>query len=281
MDRELLRAVQLTQLEIAKEIRRVCQAHGIRYFLCCGTFLGAVRHGGFIPWDDDMDMGMLRQDYETFCRVAPQALGEDFCLQSWYTEPGYALPFAKVRLRGTLYQEAKGTRLKENGFYVDLFPFDYAPSAAQAQAAYARKLCELFRVKLMKCGNRPWMDGDRIIWKKRLGYLYYQLRALGASSQALTESYDALATSVPPGEVLCRQRGLSRLDCYRAEWYSHLADYDFEGERFPGPEDFDAVLTAQFGDYRTLPPEGERENRHQIVNVDFGPKWGQERGGSV
>ena len=71
MERELLRKVQLTQLEIAKEIRRVCEENDIPYFLTCGTLLGAVRHQGFIPWDDDMDVGMLRENYEKFCRIAP------------------------------------------------------------------------------------------------------------------------------------------------------------------------------------------------------------------
>ena len=74
MEKDVLRKVQLTQLEIAKEIRRVCEENDIPYFLCDGTLLGAVRHGGFIPWDDDMDLGMLRKDYEKFCRIAPEKL---------------------------------------------------------------------------------------------------------------------------------------------------------------------------------------------------------------
>lgn len=122
MERELLRKVQLTQLEIAKEIRRVCEENDIPYFLTCGTLLGAVRHQGFIPWDDDMDVGMLRENYEKFCRIAPEKLKPEYCWQSWYTDPNYALPFGKVRKRGTLYLEAKSHRLEENGFYVDIFP---------------------------------------------------------------------------------------------------------------------------------------------------------------
>lgn len=270
MEREELRRVQLTLLEIAKEIKRVCEENEIRYFLCCGTFLGAVRHQGFIPWDDDLDIGMPRQDYERFCRIAPQKLGSRFCLQSWYTEPKYALPFAKVRMRGTVYQEAKGAVLRENGFYVDVFPFDNAPVSPEDQNAHARALCTLFRMKLMKSGNRPWMDQDKIIWKKRIGYLYYQCKALGVSGEEIVKRYDALAVSLPPSGVLCRQRGLSRLDCYQADWYETLESYAFEGELFPGPAQYDAVLTAQFGDYRQLPPEEDRENRHQIVRVDFG-----------
>ena len=82
MEQEVLRKVQLCQLEIAKEIKRVCEENGIGYFLCCGTFLGAVRHQGFIPWDDDLDMGMLREDYEKFLEIAPEKLDSRFCVQS-------------------------------------------------------------------------------------------------------------------------------------------------------------------------------------------------------
>ena len=78
MEQEVLQKVRNTQLEIAKEIRRVCEENHISYFLAHGTFLGAVRHKGFIPWDDDMDMGMLRLDYEKFCRIAPEKLKPEF-----------------------------------------------------------------------------------------------------------------------------------------------------------------------------------------------------------
>lgn len=270
MDRSLLRKVQLAQLKIAKEVRRVCDENGISYFLCCGTLLGAIRHQGFIPWDDDLDMGMLRQDYEKFCRIAPEKLRPGFCLQSWYTEDGYALPFAKVRMKNTLYVESKGRRLQENGFYIDVFPFDYAPVTEEQQYTHGRKLADLFRMKLMKSGWKPWMDNDRIQWKKRIGYLYYQMRAALMSQQKIVRRYDSLAVSIPATDILCRQRGMYKLDCYRVEWYEELAEYIFEGEPFKGPKQFDAVLTAQFGDYMQLPPEDQRENRHQIIAVDFG-----------
>ena len=270
MERDVLRKVQLKQLEIAKEICRVCEENDIRFFLCCGTFLGAVRHQGFIPWDDDMDVGMPREDYERFCRIAPEKLGARFCLQNWYTEPGYALPFGKVRMRGTFFQEAKSNLLEENGFYVDVFPFDYAPESPRKQKLHALKLAVLFYCKLMKSGFRPWMENDRINWKKRVAFLAFQLLALPFSGKTLAEKYDAMAKSVPKGNVLCRQRGLVRLDCYDASWYETLAGYAFEGETFPGPENYDAVLTAQFGDYMTPPPEDTRENRHQVIALDFG-----------
>lgn len=103
MERDVLRRVQLIELEIAKEVKRVCDENGIRYFLYRGTFLGAVRHKGFIPWDDDMDIGMLRSDYEKFCRIAPQKLDKAYCFQNWHTDQNYALPFGKVRKRNTVF----------------------------------------------------------------------------------------------------------------------------------------------------------------------------------
>lgn len=270
MERDVLRKVQLQQLEIAKEIRRVCEENDIRFFLCCGTFLGAVRHRGFIPWDDDMDVGMLREDYERFCRIAPEKLNPRFCVQSWHTEDGFALPYAKVRMRGTTFLEAKGNLLEENGFYVDLFPFDYAPEDPKKRKLHGLKLATLFYCKLMKSGCKPWMENDKVSWKKRLVYFVFQILALPFTGKALARKYDAIALSQAQSNVLCRQRGLARLDCYRAEWYENLRDYAFEGEVFPGPEKYDTVLTAQFGDYMTPPPEDKRENRHQVIELDFG-----------
>lgn len=272
MDSVMLKKVHHVMLEILREVRRVCEENQIRYFLCCGTFLGAVRHEGFIPWDDDLDIGMLREDYEKFCRIAPEALNENFCLQSWYTEENYALPFAKVRMKNTLYQEAKGSKLREQGFYIDVFPFDYAPETEAERAQYARRLNTLFRMKLMKSGAKPWMDHDRIIWKKRLGYLPYQAAAAFFSSQSLAKRYDALAMGQKESGTLCRQRGLTRLDCYDSRWYQEFAKYPFENDFFPGPKAYEEVLRSQFGDYQVLPPENERENRHQIVRVQFAEK---------
>ena len=270
MECSLLRRVQLTQLDILREVDRMCRENGIRWFLCCGTLLGAVRHQGFIPWDDDLDIGMLRKDYETFCRLAPEKLDPRFCVQSWYTEPEYPLPFAKVRMRGTRYVGAKSKIFRENGFYIDVFPFDYAPENGQMQSDLAVKLNDLFRMKLMKSGYQPWLEKNRINWKKRIGYILYQRKASKFSQEELARAYNALASACPGSSVLCRQRGLRKLECYPACWFEKTVLHPFEGERYPVPAEYDKILSAQFGDYMTLPPEGSREDRHQIVKVDFG-----------
>lgn len=270
MDRVTLRKVQLTLLEIAKEIKRVCEENDIRYFLYRGTFLGAVRHQGFIPWDDDMDFAMLREDYEKFCRVAPEALGERFVFQTWHSSKNYAQPFGKVRKRGTLYTEAKSGLLEENGLYVDIYPLDSAPEAPEARQALAKKLLHLFRVRLMQGRYKPWREEDRTLWVKRIGYTPYQAAALCIPKARLIASYEDLVAAVPPGDTLYEQSALPVAYYFDRAWYGETAMYPFEDTCFPGPKDFDAVLGSLYGDYMTLPPEDKRENRHQIENLDFG-----------
>lgn len=271
MDKTLLRRVQLTQLEIAREIKRVCEENDIRFFLLGGTYLGAVRHQGFIPWDDDMDLGMLRGEYEKFCRIAPEKLGPDYCLQTWYTEPNYGLPFGKVMKRGTVYLESKKSRrLQENGIYVDIFPFDSVPQDLQQRQKLAKQLLRLYRLRLMKCGYKPWMEEDKVLWHKRLGYLFYQFQALFCGKQALARDYDALAEAQPDTDTVSEQSGMAQPLYVRREWCEDLVNYTFEGEQFPAPRAYDEFLTIYYGDYMQLPPEDQRENRHQIVQVDFG-----------
>lgn len=271
MDKTLLRRVQLTQLEIAREIKRVCEENDIRFFLLGGTYLGAVRHQGFIPWDDDMDLGMLRGEYEKFCRIAPEKLGPDYCLQTWYTEPNYGLPFGKVMKRGTVYLESKKSRrLQENGIYVDIFPFDSVPQDLQQRQKLAKHLLRLYRLRLMKCGYKPWMEEDKVLWHKRLGYLFYQLQALFCGKQALARDYDALAEAQPDTDTVSEQSGMAQPLYVRRAWCEDLVNYTFEGEQFPAPRAYDEFLTIYYGDYMQLPPEDQRENRHQIVQVDFG-----------
>ncbi len=270
MERDVLRKVQLTELEIAKEIKRVCEENGIRYFLYRGTLLGAVRHKGFIPWDDDMDFGMLRPDYEKFCRIANEKLGEDFCFQNWHTDENYALPFGKVRKRGTVFVEAKCARLPENGIYIDIYPLDFAPEGEQERKALATKLLHLFRIKLMKSHYTPWMEEDRVIWKKRIGYLAYQALSLFVSQKKLIQVYETLVSQVSEGDTVYEQSALPIAYYFEKRWCTELAEYPFEDARFPGAKDYDACLSSLYGDYMALPPEDKRENRHQIKELSFG-----------
>lgn len=118
---------QHIMLEILKVVHRICEEHQIRYFLEGGTLLGAIRHDGFIPWDDDLDISMPREDYEKFLKLAPECLPQDMLLQTTAIEPAFRLPFAKIRKKGTALLEfhEDGTEAYHHGIFIDIFPLDY------------------------------------------------------------------------------------------------------------------------------------------------------------
>lgn len=123
---EKLRKVWDTELEILHEVDRICKKNNIRYFACSGTLLGAIRHGGFIPWDDDIDLVMFREDYNKFRKIAEREMSEKFFCQSGYNDKGFFGGLLHIRKNGTtailrkMYPKAK----YHQGIFIDIFPLD-------------------------------------------------------------------------------------------------------------------------------------------------------------
>lgn len=121
----LLRRQQLVMLEMVTELDRICRKHNIQYFLFWGSLLGAIRHNGFIPWDDDLDVGILRKDYLRLLKVLPDELPEHIALQTNDTDKNYFYHFAKLRHRHSFVDEDNYDRVfKERGIFIDIFPVD-------------------------------------------------------------------------------------------------------------------------------------------------------------
>ncbi len=269
MDKETLRKVQLIQLEMAEEVKRICETNCIPYFLTAGSCLGAIRHQGFIPWDDDLDIGMLREDYERFCEIVLDQLSGKYNFQFWGNDKNYAIPFAKVRKNGTVYQENKAVLGGNNGIYIDIIPYDNVP--AKNSGWHLFKLYILERLILMKCRYRPWRDDDKINWSRFLFYLPFRILCIFFSHSALTKKFDKIAKCVDKssGKVYT-QLGERNFYCFERKWMDHTVDVPFENQNFRVPGDYHVYLTVAYGDYMKLPHESQRENRHQIAVLDFG-----------
>lgn len=276
MDRELLRQVQLAQLEIAKDIKRVCEEYGIRYFLDSGTLLGAVRHQGFIPWDDDMDIGMLREDFERFCEVAPKALGEQYFLQTWHTDSDFPMAYAKVRKLGTLFVEKVSQRCGiHSELFVDVFPYDVYPTDERQQRYEKRRSWLYRRILLMYAGYKPWATAKNS-WdslKKIIGYIPIRILAHTLNIQKLKDRFYGMMVShnQTPSGYLYEQAGASDYGKWviPASCFECMIEMSFEDTMFLCPGDSDLYLKSVYGDYMKLPPEDQRENRHGVVCVEL------------
>lgn len=131
---EELERLQAALYQILAEIKRVCDKHGIRYFITGGTAIGAHFWGKILPWDDDVDVGMPRADYERFARIAQKEMGDDYFLQTPQTDPHVPFFFMKVRMNGTEFNEGTFRHLNmHQGIYVDIFPFDKIPQGKWAE----------------------------------------------------------------------------------------------------------------------------------------------------
>ncbi len=275
MDSVTLRRVQLAQLEIAKELRSACEKIGVKFFLSCGTLLGAVRHKGFIPWDDDMDFGMLRSDYEKFIKEAPGVLGKDYFLQTWDSDPDFGYPFAKLRRLGTKYVEAISEGSSEHcELFIDIFPYDKIPNDAKIIAKTRRKLKLFYNILFMKTGLKPWARESAFLGRMKQRIKYFPMRVLGLlySKRGLKKRLTALACKYTDtdAEFCYDQWGHEVIKyLYPTELFTSVKDAEFEEEIFPVPQGDIRMLEINYGDYMQLPPEDERENRHQVLEISI------------
>lgn len=264
-----LRKLQLCELEILNEFVRICEKYRLRYFLAGGTLLGAVRHGGFIPWDDDIDVEMPRKDYELFAQYCAVELGAGFFYQSPKTDSKYFLTYAKLRKKGTFFYEKRFENSEfHKGIFIDIFPLDYAPKPGRIGE---------FLFNLMAVGNRRgYTDsgGKYVPYQKRRGRICYaffrvftprgmiRLRSLLiALSERLSEKKYLVSYSGAYGYVG---------ELFRADWYSGERTMRFEGREYQIPTRYEMVLKILFGEkYTIIPPENERFIHCELEKVQF------------
>ena len=260
--------LRLAQLKIAKEVKRICEKNNINYFLDAGSMLGAVRHKGFIPWDDDMDIGMMDEEYKKFIKIAPKELGEEFFLDNYYLNKEYGLVFSKVRLKNTKYVERLGaTHSKHQEIFVDIFPYFYRPENKFERKKQTIKLRILSQIMMAQSGFKVWKGNKGI---SKIKFVPIIVLAKITKKDNVYKKIERLYNQCKSSEIIGIHDGV----CYDYWYYDKkylekFIDMNFENESFKVPEEYDNILKTIYGDYMTLPPVDERRT-HEIIKLDLG-----------
>ena len=268
-----LRTLQMTEKRVLDEIDRVCKENDIPYILAGGTALGAVRHKGFIPWDDDIDIAMLLPDYDRFLAIAPEKLSNEFFLDNSSTDPEYAHVFSKVRLKGTKFVEQKGNpNAKHNEIFVDVFPYFQAAPDLKTRRKLGKKALLRSHLLRIRSGYRVW-EGEGL--KQRLKFLPLRILAAFTKKETLQKKMDAYMRRYSERTgIICSNCGL-RNGYLKNDWpqeiFDTTAEVEFEGKLYPIAGDYDTYLRISYGDrYMELPPAEQRVTHRPLV-IDFGP----------
>ena len=256
--RELhLRQAQLKMLDILKAIDSVCRKAGIEYWLDSGTLLGAVRHGGFIPWDDDVDICMRRNDLPRFIEAAQQALPAHLRLQAPGLGKGARLPICKVRDTNSFIVEAADDFRKpyEKGLYVDIFPMEPWPTLPdKVTRTLARGYCR---------ANAILKSAHYYSWRSVAELFYF-----GAKRAFYGGIWHFCRTIFPSGRYFSNTIDNSgNGNRHLVSTIFPLTTITFEGMEFPAPADSDTYLRDLFGEYRQLPPPEQRVG-HAVFFVE-------------
>lgn len=259
-----LQHLQKVILLIVKEIDELCRKNGIEYYLFGGSAIGAVRHKGFIPWDDDLDIVMDHVNYEKFIKVCREQLDSN----KYYFQEGMAdwpALYSKVRLKGTKFEESEcyGDDDDKKGIFVDVFKLDNAPDSSilrkwqYACGKYLLCYCLLKRsYKNASFKKKTFMALATPLRIKFLrNFMANQLVKYNSSDTTMFASFGA--------------RFRYKNSFYKKELYANPLYLPFEDTTLPVPEKYDELLTQIYGDYMTPPPVNERQGWH-MLKVDFG-----------
>lgn len=256
---EILKDLQSIQLECLLEFDRICRENQIQYSLDGGSLLGAVRHKGFIPWDDDIDLIMLREDYERFFELCKTQLDtERFFLQEHRTDPHYCVGYPRIRRNGTIYRRAGHEHMKyHDGVFIDIFVLDNVPDNYILRRLH-RFVCFCNRKILWSKTGKNLAPG--IFWR----------------------AWFTLVSQIPAGFAFaCNEKVAKRCNRRKTQLVRHnthpypnpkvcgygipaallddFTELEFEGKLFQAVRDYDGYLTMLYGDYMQLPPKEKQK----------------------
>jgi len=257
-----IRRLQERILDILLELDKVCREHGLRYCICGGTMIGAVRHKGFIPWDDDLDVSMPRPDYERLIAHAREWLPEYLEFVCPENDPGYPLPFGKIQdARTTLIERPHLYYL--GGCYIDIFPFDAFPDGKIARWWQCTQYAFLKQC-LYLVHRDPYKHGHGVSsWVPRLIRKLFTMEDLQKRIRRVLTRYSYeeahLAGSYTDGLGKVMSKEIT--DVYKP--------YTFEGHTVQGIANYDPYLTTMYDSTYMTPPPLEKRVQHNFYYLDL------------
>lgn len=263
---EIVKELQKVQLEIAAVIKNICEKHKLRYYLAYGTLIGAVRHNGFIPWDDDIDIMMPYPDLLKFEDACKSDLPEGYFYQSTKTDPEFRLIISRVRKDKTLLIEKEmADKNIHHGIFVDIYPmYGAAPKQKRRTQIIQAMKRSLYLL------DEPVKNHGAIM---RMGSAFLlKLKTKKGKERAQKKLFDKITRySYDENDtVVCWSGSMKSFKAfYKQEWFGTGIMHKFEDTEFSIPNNYDAVLRLLFGDYMQLPPEEERKPHHNFVKISF------------
>lgn len=259
-----LREIQLGELEVLKKLADICEKNNWKYFIAFGTLIGAVRHKGFIPWDDDVDVVMPRSDYNKLVEYCGNHAGElrPFVLKHYSLDKNYIYPIA--RLCDTRYQIDYTDAAEYGlGLFVDIYPFDGCGNTAEEAEKISKTLRNL-RACIAVTGNPHFLPSRTAFWRNIIKfplYCYAKMRGINhllikLDQKAQKYKYDESKL------VYCTVWGNNIKYMTEKSIFDNMVSLDFEGCQFPAPANYDRWLRNTYGNYMQLPPEEERISHH-------------------
>lgn len=279
-----MKQIWAVQLRMVSKFAEVCERHNLKWFASGGTLIGAVRHKGYIPWDDDIDIHMLAEDYDKFCQVAPEEM-KPYFWQDFHTQPGFGPRHGKVRDANTTgatnWEILNWPASMNKGIFIDIFPLHYIPADKKVRKAQIKRLMALRDLIALYHWIRfetinPEVDAkvERNLYHKlRYGlgscYRFYKYRHFckRTESELSQEYYDVCGIQKEPTEYV----GATTFDpeesrfVWPARNYREMVDLPFMGGTIKAPIEWDACLRQQYGDYMVIRKGGEM---HTTITFD-------------
>lgn len=276
-DEYTLKKLQSVELEMLHDFVEICEENHIEYFGIGGTAIGALRHKGFIPWDDDIDLAFLRKDYEKFCRIIQEKFSDKYYILRYETDTAYPLFTARMCKKGTVFQEHAMKNVKcDFGIFLDLYAYDNVPDEKNKMRGQAWKAWFYSKLLILCSVKNPNLVQLHGIKKKMALFgckiVYYLIKIMHLSTDAIynrgkkccikynkyeTDRLAYLTEAKPYGSMIKRK------DLFP------LIELQFEDLKLKFPNNMHEMMTAYYGDYMQMPPVEKRYN-HCPYRLEFG-----------